>query len=331
MMAGTVLRPGLRSLNWRVPLALAATYAFFGSGPAGAKAALASLPPLLLVGVRGVVAGALLLGWSLLSGARPPSLRQWPSSVLIGTLILVPGAGGGTLGQRTVPSGVAGVLSALLPLLAACLGYALFRERLPRRALAGLGIGFAGVGLLLRPGSNLDPSGLLLIALGQASWALGAVLAPHVRLPEDPRVAAGAELLSGGCVLLAAAAATGEFGQFDVGMVTAQSWLGLGWLVVSAVVGFTAYGFLAKTVSSAVATTFSYVNPVVAIALGWFLFGEPVTGRMLLATAIIIAGVCLIISTRSDTSRRQHHPLTSGHGHSITVVSGGTRPRPARS
>ncbi len=329
-MVGTVLRSGLRGLDWRVPLALAATYAFFGSGPAGAKAALASLPPLLLVGVRGVVAGGLLLGWSLLSGGRPPSLRQWPSSVLIGTLILVLGAGSGTLGQRTVPSGVAGVLSALLPLLAACLGYALFRERLPRRALVGLGIGFAGIGLLLRPGSNLDPFGLLLIALGQVSWALGAVLAPHVRLPDDPRVAAGAELLSGGGVLLAAAAATGELGRFDVGLVTTQSWLGLGWLVVSAVVGFTAYGFLAKTVSSAVATTFSYVNPVVAIALGWLLFGEPVTARMVLATAVIVAGVCLIISTRSAASRRQH-PLTSGHGHTITVVSSRTRHRPARS
>lgn len=256
------------------------------------------------------MAGGLLLGWSLLSGARPPRLRQWPSAILIGTLILVLGAGSGTLGQRTVPSGIAGVLSALLPLLAACMGYALFRERLPRRALVGLGIGFAGVGLLLRPGSNLDPFGLLLIALGQVSWALGSVLAPHVHLPDDPRVAAGAELLSGGSVLLAAAAAIGEFERFDVGVVTAQSWLGLGWLVVSAVVGFTAYGFLAKTVSSAVATTFSYVNPVVAIALGWLLFREPVTARMVLATAIIVAGVCLIISTRSAATQRQH-PLTS--------------------
>ncbi len=318
----------LRRLGWRVPLALAATYAFFGSGPAAAKAALVSLPPLLLVGVRGLIAGAVLLAWSVASGAAPPSRRQWASSALIGILILVLGAGGGTLGQQTVPSSIAGVLSALLPIIAACLGYALFRERLPRLAVLGLVVGVAGVGLLLRPGSNLNPVGLSLIALGNLSWALGAVLAPRVRLPDDPRVAAGAELLSGGTVVAIAAAIMGDFGRLDPGAVAVQSWLGLGWLVVSAVVGFTAYGFLARTVSSSVATTFSYVNPVVAVALGWLLFGEPVSVRTLLATGVIIAGVCLIVSTRSNTPRRLHHPLTSGHGHVVVVRgSGPRRPR----
>lgn len=136
----------LRRLGWRVPLALAATYAFFGSGPAAAKAALVSLPPLLLVGMRGLIAGAVLLAWSVASGAAPPSRRQWASSALIGILILVLGAGGGTLGQQTVPSSIAGVLSALLPIIAACLGYVLFRERLPRLAVLGLVIGVLGVG-----------------------------------------------------------------------------------------------------------------------------------------------------------------------------------------
>jgi len=315
----------LRRLDWRVGLALAATYVFFGSGPAGARAALASLPPLTLVAVRGLMAGALLLAWAIRSGAQPPTRRQWLPAVAIGILILAFGAGGATAGQRTIPSGIAGVLSALLPLFAACLGYALFHERLPRRGVLGLVVGFVGVALLLRPGSNLDPFGLMLIVAGQVSWAFGAVLAPRFRLPDDPRVAAGVELLGGGAVLLVAALVCRDFEGLRPGAVSLQSWLGLGWLTISAVVGFTAYGYLAKTVSSSVATTFSYVNPIIAIALGWFLFGEPVSLQMVLATAVIVAGVCLIVSTRTQAAPRMRHPLTSGHGH-VYVVKGPALP-----
>jgi drug/metabolite transporter (DMT)-like permease len=309
-------------------LALAATYAFFGSGPAGAKAALQTLPPLTLMAGRGLLAGVILITWSLVSGVRPPSPRQWLASAVIGVLILALGAGCSTVGQQTVASGVVGVLSALLPLLAACLGYVLFRERLPRRALLGLGIGFAGIGLLVRPGSNLDPFGLALVGAGQFAWALGAVLAPRLRLPEDARLAAGAELLGGGAVLLLAALGLDDLGRVQLGAVSATSWLGLGWLVLSAVVGFTAYGFLARTVPCSVATTF-YVNPVVALALGWVLFHEPLSLRMLLAVAIILPGVYLIVASRSDTPPRSHHPLTSGHGH-VRVVRGGAIRPPAQ-
>ncbi len=323
----TAPRSWLRSLDWGVMLALAATYISFGSGPAGARAALASLPPLALVAVRGLLAGAILLAWAIKSGAQPPSRQQWLPSVAIGILILALGAGSATAGQRSIPSGVAGVLSAMLPLIAACLGYALFRESVPRRAVLGLVVGFAGLGLLLRPGSNLDSFGVALVVAGQVSWAFGAVLAPRFRLPDDPRVAAGVELLGGAAVLLIAAVILRDFEGLELGAVSMQSWLGLGWLTLSAVVGFTAYGFLAKTVSPSVATTFSYVNPTVAVALGWLLFGEPVSTRMLLATAVIVAGVCLIVSTRTQAPSRVRHPLTSGHGH-VYVVSG-RAPRPS--
>jgi len=182
----TAPRSWLRSLDWGVMLALAATYISFGSGPAGARAALASLPPLALVAVRGLLAGAILLAWAIKSGAQPPSRQQWLPSVAIGILILALGAGSATAGQRSIPSGVAGVLSAMLPLIAACLGYALFRESVPRRAVLGLVVGFAGLGLLLRPGSNLDSFGVALVVAGQVSWAFGVVLAPRFRLPETP-------------------------------------------------------------------------------------------------------------------------------------------------
>ena len=191
------MRERLKSIGWRVPVALAATYVFFGSGPAAASAAIKTLPPFLLVAVRGLIAGAILTIWSVRSGTDAPILREWRAGAIIGVLILAGGAGAGTYGQLTVPSGVAGVLSAMLPLLAACMGFIMFRERIAKRAIIGLIIGFAGIGLLLRPGSNLNMFGITVIVAGQVSWALGAELAPRVGLPDDPRLAAGIELLSG--------------------------------------------------------------------------------------------------------------------------------------
>jgi drug/metabolite transporter (DMT)-like permease len=156
-------------------------------------------------------------------------------------------------------------------------------------------IGFIGIGLLLRPGSNLDLFGVTLVIVAQMAWALGAVLAPRLALPDDPRLAAGLELLGGSCVLLMASAALGEFSRLHLAVVSWSSWLGLGWLILTAVGGFTAYGFLAKRVNPSISTTFAYVNPVVAVGLGWMLFGEPLTMRMMIATVVVIVGVFLII------------------------------------
>ncbi len=310
-----------RARDWRIPLALLATYASFGSGPAGARAALDTLPPLLLVGIRGIAGGAILFAWARAAGAPRPGPRHWLAACGIGMLILALGAGVATFGQKTVPSGVAGVMSALLPIVAACLGYLLFRERPARRALIGLVVGVAGLGLLLRPGADLDPFGIALLVASQCAWALGAVLAPRAGLPDDPRLAAGMELLCGGAVLLAAAGAMGDIAALDWHAVSLQSWLGLGWLTLTAVVGFTAYGYLAATVAPSVATTFSYVNPVVAMGLGWLLFAEPLTAQAMLATAIVVAGVCLIVSAQSGDSGPARHPLTSGHGHRRLIVT----------
>jgi drug/metabolite transporter (DMT)-like permease len=304
-----------------VVLALIITYVCFGSSPAGTKIALGSFSPLLIMTVRGCVAGAVLTIWALWTGAQQPNRWQLMSAFLVGTLILALGAGVGTVGQRTVASGVVGVLSAMMPLIAACLGYLLFREKPAKRALVGLVIGFVGIGLLLRPGSDLDWFGVTLVIAAQVAWALGAVLAPRLRLPEDPRLAAGLELLGGSGVLLIADVALREFSGLHLEAVSRSSWLGLGWLVLTAVGGFTAYGFLAKRVSTSLSTTFAYVNPVVAVGLGSLLFSEPLSLRMMVTTVVVVLGVFLIVSAGGpEPQRRVHHPMTSGHGHVVRIA-----------
>jgi drug/metabolite transporter (DMT)-like permease len=305
----------LRNIDWRVAAALAATYFFFGSGPAAAAAGIKSFPPFLMVACRGLMAGVILVVWAFAEGAPRPSWRECRRSALIGILILACGAGAGTYGQLTVPSGVAGVLSALLPLIAAVIGYVLFREKLPFRAVVGLLVGFAGIGLLLRPGSGLDVFGVAVICGGQLAWAAGAELAPRLGLPEEPRLAAGLELVAGGAVLLAVASALGDWGRLDLAAVSSVSWAGFAWFIVIAVGGFTAFGYLSQTVAPSIATTFSYVNPIVAMTLGWLLYSEPITWRMLIATAVIVIGVCAIVSTKSEAPAKTRHPMTSGYGY----------------
>jgi drug/metabolite transporter (DMT)-like permease len=315
----------LRRLDWRVGVALAATYLLFGSGPAAAAAALKSFPPFLMVASRGLIAGLSLTLWAFLEGARP-TWSEWRASLLVGFLILACGAGAGTYGQLTVASGVAGVLSALLPLFAAIMGYCVFGEKLPFRGTVGLVIGFAGIALLLRPGSGLDLFGVVVIVGGQIAWAAGAELSPRVGLPEEPRLAAGLELLSGGAILLAFSIVFGDLGRLNLATASTVSWIGFLWFIVIAIGGFTAFGYLSQTVAPSVATTFSYVNPVVAMTLGWLIFSEPITWRMVIAVAVIVTGVCLIVSSKSDAPAKTRHPMTSGHGKRRTALHAVTRP-----
>ena len=154
-----------------------------------------------------------------------------------------------------------------------------------------------------------------MIIAGQIAWAAGAEFAPRLGLPEEPRLAAGLELIIGGTVLLIVSVTWGDWARLHLAEVSMVSWAGFAWFIVIAVVGFTAFGYLTQTVSPAVATTFSYVNPIVAMVLGWLLFSEPITWRMILAMAISAIGVFLIVSTKTDAPAKTRHPMTSGHGH----------------
>lgn len=290
----------------RVALALAAVYVIWGSTYLAIAVAIETLPPFWMAGIRFVVAGAILYGWALWRGAPQPSLAHWRSAALIGGLLLLGGNGGVVWAEQHVSSGVAALLVSMVPLW-----MVLFRwlqpggERPSGRVWAGLGLGFLGLTLLVRPwaasgGGSLDLLGVGALVLACVSWAWGSIHSRRVPLPESPVMATALEMLCGGALLLLVGAFAGEPAQVDLAAVSGRSALALIYLITfGALVGFTAYIWLLRVVNPVLVSTYAYVNPVVAVFLGWLILSEPVTAKTLAAAAIIIAGVALITTAQS--------------------------------
>jgi len=265
----------------------------------------ATIPPFLMAGWRFVIAGSLLYLWTRASGAAPPSRRDWAGAALLGALLLLTGNGGLCWAERRVPSGLAALLLATIP------SWMVLLERLRRdgtklggRVIGGMATGVAGLALLVGPahlwGSsrvNLAGAGVLIFA--SFSWSLGSILSHKVNLPHSSFLAAAMEMLTGGALLLLLGALSGETRQLHFSGVALRSWLGLVYLIAAgSLLGFTAYLWLLRSVPTARVSTYAFVNPAVAVFLGWALGNEPLTGRELLASATIIAGVALIITHR---------------------------------
>lgn len=296
----------------RVGLALAAVYVIWGSTYLAIAIAIETLPPFWMAGIRFLVAGALLYGWSLWRGAPQPTLAHWRSAALIGGLLLVGGNGGVVWAEQHVSSGVAALLVSMVPLW-----MVLFRwwqpggERPSLQVWAGVGLGFAGLMLLVRPwemsgGGSLDPLGVGALILAGISWAWGSIHSRRVSLPESPLMATGLEMLCGGAMLLLVGAFAGEPAQIHLAEVSGRSILALVYLITfGALVGFTAYIWLLRVANPVLVSTYAYVNPIVAVLLGWLILGEPVTARTLAAAAVIIAGVALITMAQSRPRKPQ--------------------------
>ncbi len=284
-----------------VATALFAVYVIWGSTYFAMHLALAFVPPFLMAGPRFVAAGLVLLVVLRLRGTPLPSPKQWAAAGAVGFLLLVCGNGFVALGQRSVDSGVAAMVVATMPLWAAGMATA-FGDRPTAREVVGLVVGFAGVAVLQHGGSlRIDHADSVYILLAPAAWALGSVLSR--RLPVPPgSMAAAAQMLVAGVVMCGIALARGER---PVGPATAVSVGALVYLVVfGSLVGFTAYAYLLRTTRPAIATSYAYVNPVVALALGVSLGGERFTITKLIACVLTIAGV-LIVSLRSSAPSRR--------------------------
>ena len=286
-----------------VVLAFAAVYVIWGSTYLGIRLAIETLPGFVMAGTRFTLAGLILLTWSRLKGERfLLSTIQWQKALIVGGLLLLCGNGGVTWAEKYVATSLAALLVATEPLWVVILNWILTHKRPNSKVLLGVFIGLAGVSLLVSDGLSIgnNNSWLSLVGAGVVilagfGWAAGSVYSNRHPIDSSTSMASGMQMMSGGVLLLVLALATGDFGRLNL---TNASWTSIGaffyLLVFGSLVGFTAYSWLLNNVTPAMATTYAYVNPVVAVFLGWLIAGEPITSRMLLAAVVIISSVVLI-------------------------------------
>ncbi len=302
-----------RAFRWKLIAAFAAVYFIWGSTYLAIRYAIETLPPLTMAGGRFVIAGAILYGWARVRGAPLPLHRHWREAALIGALLLLVGNGGVVYAERLIPSGLTALLIATEPLCVVLLDWLRPGGRRPTPAVAaGLVLGFAGAALLFSPSTGaesvpINMIGALSALVASLSWAAGSLYSIRSEQPASPLLATGMQLLAGGVLLLAAGLLAGEWNSLDLAAGSLRSWLALAYLLVfGSLVAFTAYVWLLKVATPAHVSTSAYVNPVIAVFLGWLLAGEVVTSRMILAAAVIIAAVIVITGHQGSIAREAH-------------------------
>jgi drug/metabolite transporter (DMT)-like permease len=290
------------ALNVRIWAALATIYIVWGSTFLAIAVAVRDLPPFLSMALRHLVAGALLFAWVWYrrGGHLQLGRREWGAAFIFGGALFLVGHGGLAWAQQDVPSGVAALLVGTIPLWFAILARVAFGERLGRRALVGLVLGFAGLALLVDPSgeAGAKPIGVLVIAFSAFAWAAGSLWSRRLPLPQDTLLAAAMGMLAGGALL---AVVSGLGGELDDARFTADALTAIGYMVVvGSLIGFSAYVWLLKVAPASTVSTYAYVNPVIAVILGWAFNDEVITGRTLLAGAAIVVGVALMVSRRVE-------------------------------
>lgn len=291
-------------------LAFAAIYVIWGSTYLGIRIAVQTIPPFAMAGIRFIVAGALLFGYLKLRGAAMPTWRQWQINTAIGTLLLLGGNGLVAWAEQTVPSGLTALLIGVQPLLFVLVEWAWPGGTRPGGiTFAALLLGFAGVAWLAAPWESaaargVDLAGVGVILLACAFWAYGSIYSRHAKHGADPLVAAALQMLGGGVAITIAAALTGELGRFHPATVSLDSWLALGYLIaVGSLVGYSTFVWLIKHSTPARVATYAYVNPVVAVFLGWLILREPITHRTIVASIVIVAAVVIITAQKNRASK----------------------------
>jgi drug/metabolite transporter (DMT)-like permease len=284
-------------------LAFAAVYIVWGSTYLAIAVGIESFPTLLLPATRHLIAGIVLfpiLRWK--TGIRP-TLGQWRTAIITGLLLLLVGNGGVCLAERTVSSGVAALLVALVSFWMVLLDWLRPGGQRPvPRVVASLVLGFAGLVLLVGPAhlggsERVNPTGAGILVIGSFAWAWGSIYSKHNDLPSSPLLGVAMQSLAGGAALWIVGLLAGEGRQLHLGAITARSWIALAYLIIfGSGIGFTAYVYILKKSTAARVATYAFVNPVVALLLGWLGAGETITLRTALAATVILTAVFLVIS-----------------------------------
>ena len=295
-------RPSTTSML--VIIAFGLVYVVWGSTYLAIRVGIESFPPLLLAGSRHLLTGLILYPILRRKTGVPPTAAHWRMSFITGFLLLFIGNGGVCLAERTVPSGVTALLVATVSLWLVLVDWLRPAGTRPGpRVVAGLLLGFAGLTLLVGPknlggSGRVDPFGVAILVLASLAWATGSVYSKHAGgLSGSPLLGVAMQSLAGGVSLWIAGIVTGEVGALHLGAVSARSWAALGYLVVfGSGVGFTAYIYILKKSTATRVATYAFVNPVVALFLGWLLVGESINVRTLMAAAVILTAVLLVIT-----------------------------------
>jgi len=299
-----------------VAAAFAIVYVLWGSTYLAIRFAVETLPPFLLAGVRFLIAGSLLTAWTLLRGAKRPTLANWKAASIVGILLFPCANGIVVWSEQRIDSGHAALIVAIEPIWVVILLWLQSRTRPSIHVLAGTIAGFAGLVLLIGSGSHaqigsIDLVAALALVAAACSWALGSLYARSAPLPSEPLLAAALEMLVGGVALIVVALARGEPHALHLAAVSNRSVLALAYLIVfGSLVGFSAYSWLVGVAPPARVATYAYVNPVIAVLLGWALAGETLSVRVVIAAAVIVGSVALVTMDPATSASKDVQSVT---------------------
>lgn len=295
-----------RPATWRILLAFAIIYLVWGSTYLAIRVGVREMPPFLMAGLRFTAAGLMLFGWMRLQGTPAPTRREWPGAILLGALMFLIDYACLFWAEQRVPSGIAAVILAAIPVCITVLEIGFLRtQQLTLQLGAGLAVGVIGVGILMNPWLSmgeaaLDRGGVLALIVACWGWSIGTVVTKRLVLPASKAMSAAAQMLSGGVQLLLLAAIAGEFRDFHVRSISPAAWFSLFYLITAgSIVAFTAYVWLLHYESPTRVGTYAYVNPIVAVILGAALGGETVGRRTMLGAVAILAGVVAVTTAKA--------------------------------
>ena len=304
---GTTSKPQ----TWKLLLAFAVIYFVWGSTYLAIRIGVREVPPFLLAGVRFLIAGAVVYGWMRVKGTPSPSPREWGAASALAVLFFVLDYGLVFWAERRVPSGITAVMMATIPVFMALAEILLLRtQRLSWRLGLALVVGMGGVAVLVGRslslgGTPVDPAGACALIVAAIAWSLGSALTRKLRLPASKVMSSGAQMLAGGVLLTLTSALLGEYHGFHVQTVSSSASLALAYLIVAgSIVAFTAYVWLLHHESPTKIGTYAYVNPVVAVILGYFLGGEPLGARTVVGGLFVLTSVVAITTARAKTPPR---------------------------
>ncbi len=304
----TVIRPP----SWKILLAFATIYFVWGSTFLAIRVGVHEVPPLLLAGLRFFAAGIILFAWMRATGTPSPTRKQWVGAALLGMVIFVFDYGCLFWAEQRVPSGIAAVILASIPVFMTLLEIIFLRtQRLTVRLSVALFIGIAGVAVLMNHSFSLgslgevpiDRLGASALIIASFSWSVAAIMTRRIPLPDSKPMSAAAQMLTGGVQLIVLAVLAGEFVGFHPQAVSRTAWFALIYLITAgSIAGFTAYVWLLHYESPTRVGTYAYVNPVVAVILGYFVGGEALGRRTILGTLLILTSVITITTTPKKSS-----------------------------